>query len=200
MQEAVEYYVDAVKYDPTIPETYYRLASLMWEQGQISVNSAIEQCKTAISLSPNNKDAHLYTGYFMQLAQDFQSAEKEFKSAIKMNPLSSGRPRMILSQSLLQKINSQNGTYKDYLGFVYYFLTGSVMLAWDRPTMKMISKNMADDVSVFHTTLLENSLSILKCMIQLKIVQKAVENTTHSEYFYNKIGDIALKIKILIQP
>ena len=54
LQEAVEYYVDAVKYDPTIPETYYRLASLMWEQGQISVNSAIEQCKTAISLSPNN--------------------------------------------------------------------------------------------------------------------------------------------------
>ena len=98
LQEAVEHYVDAVKYDPTLPESYYRLAALMWEQGQISVATAIEQCKTAISLSPKNKDAHLYTGYFMQLAQDFQSAEKEFKSAISMNPLNSGRPRMILSQ------------------------------------------------------------------------------------------------------
>ena len=196
MQEAVEYYVDAVKYDPTIPETYYRLASLMWEQGQISVNSAIEQCKTAISLSPNNKDAHLYTGYFMQLAQDFQSAEKEFKSAIKMNPLSSGRPRMILSQSLLQKINSQNGTYKDYLGFVYYFLTGSVMLAWDRPTMKMISKNMADDVSVFSYNTVGKFFEHFKMYDSAeKLYKKAVENTTHSEYFYNKIGDIALKNK-----
>ena len=137
LQEAIEHYVDAVKYDPTIPETYYRLATLMWEQGQISINTAIEQCKTAISLSPRNKDAHLYTGYFMQLAQDFQSAEKEFKSAIDMNKLNSGRPRMILSQSILQKINSQNGTLKDYAGFLYYFLTGSIMLAWDRPTMKM---------------------------------------------------------------
>lgn len=196
LQEAVEYYVDAVKYDPTIPETYYRLASLMWEQGQISVNSAIEQCKTAISLSPNNKDAHLYTGYFMQLAQDFQSAEKEFKSAIKMNPLSSGRPRMILSQSLLQKINSQNGTYKDYLGFVYYFLTGSVMLAWDRPTMKMISKNMADDVSVFSYNTVGKFFEHFKMYDSAeKLYKKAVENTTHSEYFYNKIGDIALKNK-----
>ena len=41
LQEAMEHYVDAVKYDPTIPETYYRLATLMWEQGQISVNTAI---------------------------------------------------------------------------------------------------------------------------------------------------------------
>ena len=45
LQEAIEHYVDAVKYDPTIPETYYRLATLMWEQGQISINTAIEQCK-----------------------------------------------------------------------------------------------------------------------------------------------------------
>ena len=31
LEEAIEYYVDAVKQDPTLPETYYRLASLMWE-------------------------------------------------------------------------------------------------------------------------------------------------------------------------
>ena len=64
LEEAVEHYVDAVKYDPTIPETYYRLATLMWEQGQISLGTAIEQCKTAVNLSPQNRDAHLYTGYF----------------------------------------------------------------------------------------------------------------------------------------
>ena len=149
LQEAIEYYVDAVKYDPTIPETYYRLATLMWEQGQISLSTAIEQCKTAISLSPSNKDAHLYTGYFMQLAQDYPSAEKEFKSAIDMNPLTSGRPRMILSQSLLNKINVKEGTLKDYASFVYYFLTGSIMLAWDRPTIKMFYKNMSNDMSIF---------------------------------------------------
>ena len=62
LQEAIDCYIDAVKYDPSIPETYYRLASLMWEQGQISLGSAIEQCQTALTLSPKNVNAHLYTG------------------------------------------------------------------------------------------------------------------------------------------
>src|SRR5574344_20912 len=194
LQEAIENYVDAVKYDPTIPETYYRLATLMWEQGQISIGTAIEQCKTAISLSPNNQNAHLYAGYFMQLADDFQSAEHEFKSAVKMSGLNSGRPRMILSQSILQKINTQNGTFKDYAGFLYYFLTGSVMLAWDIPTMKMFYKNMSDDVSVFSYNTVGKFYEKFKMYDSAENVYKnAIERTTHSEYFYNKIGDLALQ-------
>ena len=196
LQEAIEHYVDAVKYDPTIPETYYRLATLLWEQGQISVDTAIEQCQTAISLSPRNRDAHLYTGYFMQLAQDYQSAEKEFKSAIRMNPLTSGRPRMILSQSILNKINTQDGSFKDYVGFLYYFLTGSVMLAWDRPTMKMFYKNMSNDVSIFSYNTVGKFLEKFKMYDSAeKVYNDAVSKTTKSEYFYNKMGDLALRNK-----
>ena len=196
LQEAIEHYVDAVKYDPTIPETYYRLATLMWEQGQISVDTAIEQCQTAISLSPRNRDAHLYTGYFMQLAQDYQSAEKEFKSAIRMNPLTSGRPRMILSQSILNKINTQDGSFKDYVGFLYYFLTGSVMLAWDRPTMKMFYKNMSNDVSIFSYNTVGKFLEKFKMYDSAeKVYNDAVSRTTKSEYFHNKMGDLALRNK-----
>ena len=115
LNEAIEHYIDAVKYDPTLPESYYRLASLMFEQGQIGIETAIEQCKTAVSLAPKNMNAHMYTGFFMKLAQDFKSAEAEFKSAIKMGKLNSARPRLILSQAILQKINSKNGNAVDYI-------------------------------------------------------------------------------------
>lgn len=196
LEEAVEHYVDAVKYDPTIPETYYRLATLMWEQGQISLDTAIEQCKTAIVLSPRNKDAHLYTGYFMQLAQDYESAEKEFKSAISMNPLTSGRPRMILSQSLLQKINTRNATYKDYVGFLYYFLTGSLMLAWDRPTMKMFYRNMSNDISIFSYNTAGKFLERFNLdKAAEKLYKQAIGKTANSDYFYQKLGNLALKQK-----
>lgn len=194
LEEAVEHYVDAVKYDPTIPETYYRLATLMWEQGQISLGTAIEQCKTAIVLSPQNRDAHLYTGYFMQLAQDYEAAEKEYKSAISMNPLTSGRPRMILSQSLLQKINSHNGTYKDYIGFLYYFLTGSIMLAWDRPTMRMFYRNMSNDVSIFSYNTVGKFMEKFNMYESAeKVYKRAISKTSNSEYFYQKLGNIALR-------
>ena len=135
LQDAITNYIDAVKFDPTIPESYYRLASLMWEQGQISINAAIDQCKTAVSLAPDNMNAHLYAGFFMKLAENYPEAMDEFKSAVKMGKFKSARPRLVLSQAILQKINSDKGNFADYLQFVYYFLSGSVMLAWDRPCL-----------------------------------------------------------------
>lgn len=196
LQEAIDCYIDAVKYDPSIPEAYYRLASLMWEQGQISINNAIEQCQTALTLSPKNVNAHLYTGYFMQLSQDYKSAENEYKSAINISGINSGRSRMILSQSILEKINSQNGNFGDYARFLYYFLSGSVMLAWDRNTMKMFYKNMSNDVSVFSYSTVGKFLEHFKCYKTANMVYKeALEKTTQREYFYSKLGDIAFKTK-----
>jgi tetratricopeptide (TPR) repeat protein len=196
LQEAIEYYIDAVKYDPTMPEAYYRLAILMWEQGQISLDTAIEQCKTAVSLAPQNINAHLYTGFFMKLAQDFQSAEQEFHSAIKMGKLKSARPRLILSQAILQKINSKNAKAVDYLSFLYYFVSGSIMLAWDKPAMKMFYKNMSDDFSVFTYNTVGKFLEKFKCYPSAESIYKhAVSATNHGEIFYNKMGDLALKNK-----
>ena len=196
LQEAIEYYVDAVKLDPTLPESYYRLASLMWEQGQISLNTAIEQCKTACSLAPENMDAHLYTGFFMKMAQDYGSAEQEFKSAIKMSKLKSARPRLVLSQALLQKINSKDAGISDYASFIYYLLSGSLLLALDKPSIKMFYKNIADDLSVLKYNTLGKILEKFKMISAAEnVYQKAVDRIEHGEIFYNKMGDIALKNK-----
>lgn len=194
LNEAIEFYIDAVKLDPTMPEAYYRLASLMFEQGQISLDTAIEQCKTAVSLAPKNMNAHIYTGFFMKMAEDFNAAEQEFKSAIKMGKLNSARPRLILSQSILQKINSKSANPSDYLSFLYYFLSGTVMLAWDRPSIKMFCKSMSDDFSVFTYNTVGAFLEKFKMYPMAEnIYKKAVLNTNHSDIFYDKMGDLALK-------
>ena len=184
LQEAIEYYIDAVKYDPSMPEAYYRLATLMWEQGQISLDTAIEQCKTAVSIAPKNINAHLYTGFFMKMANDFKSAEAEFKSAIKMGKLKSARPRLILSQSILQKINSENGNISDYLSFLYYFLSGSLMLAWDRPTMKMFYKTCRMIFPFSHTIQSENFWKNLRCILRRKIFTGKLFLQPNTEKFF----------------
>lgn len=194
LQEAIDNYIDAVKYDPTIPESYYRLASLMWEQGQISVNAAIDQCKTAVSLAPDNMNAHLYTGFFMKMAENYPEAMEEFKSAVKMGKLKSARPRLVLSQAILQKINTQEGSFADYVQFVYYFLSGSLMLAWDRPSLKMFYKNISDDFSVFTFNTVGKFLEKFKLYPAAEnIYRKAVMETSHGEVFYSRMGDLALK-------
>lgn len=194
LQDAISNYIDAVKYDPSIPETYYRLASLMWEQGQISVNAAIDQCKTAVSLAPDNMNAHLYAGFFMKMAENYPEAMEEFKSAVKMGKLKSARPRLVLSQAILQKINAQDGSFGDYLQFVYYFLSGSLMLAWDRPSLKMFYKNISDDFSVFTFNTVGKFLERFKLYPAAEnVYKKAVMETCHGEVFYNRMGDLALK-------
>ena len=47
-------------------------------------------------------NAHIYTGYFYSLAEDYENAEKEFKIAITKHKTNSARPRLFLSQ-LIQK-------------------------------------------------------------------------------------------------
>lgn len=136
LQEAISNYISAVKYNPMLPETYYRLASLMWEQGQIGLETAIEQCKVAVSIAPDDMNAHLYAGFFMRMAQDYAGAEAEFKEAIRSSRLSSARPRLVLSQAILQKITASDAKFGDYWNFLYYFLSGSVMLAWDKASFK----------------------------------------------------------------
>lgn len=132
----------------------------------------------------------------MKLAQDYKSAEAEFKSAIKMSKLKSARPRLILSQSILQKINSKDGNLGDYAGFLYYFLTGSMMLAWDKPALKMFYKNIADDFSVFKYNTLGKIFEKFKMLPAAEnLYKKAVSETEHDEIFYNRMGDIALKNK-----
>ena len=168
----------------------------MWEQGQISIYSAIEQCQTAITLSPDSVNAHLYTGYFMQQSKDYVSAEKEYESAIKLSGINSGRPRMIMSQAILEKINSESGNFADYMKFLYYFLSGSVMLAWDRNTMKMFYQSMASDMSVFSYSTVGKFFEKFNMYDKAELVYKrAIEKTPNREYFYSKMGDIAFKSK-----
>ena len=100
LEYAIECYINVIKNNPMLSEAYYRLASLLLMNGQITVDGALEQCKTALSLEPNNPNAHIYTGYFHCLNGDLKEAEKEFSLAISGSGINSARPRLFLSKSI----------------------------------------------------------------------------------------------------
>lgn len=194
LQLAIEYYIDAVKLDPTIPESYYRLASLMWENGQIGLQTAIEQCKTAVTMAPKNINARIYTGYFMKLANDYKSAEEEFKSAIKIGGINSSRPRLILSLSILQKMNVEKITIKEFAKCLYYLVTGGLTFVWDFTFLKMLYKNFAEDFSVlYYKSSGELFERLNNYEAASKVYKRAAKNTQRDEIFYNKMGDICVR-------
>lgn|SRR5574344_164938 len=194
LENAIEYYIDAVKLNPTMPEAYYRLATLMWQNGQISLQTAIEQCKQAVSIAPKNINAHLYTGYFLKLAQDYKSAEKEFKNAIKIGGLNSARPRLFMSLSILQKMTTEKHSPLDFVKCMYYLLTGSVMIFWDLASLKMIYKNFSEDFSVLSYKRAGEFLESIKNNdLAVKMYKKGALKTEKDEIFYEKIADLQVK-------
>ena len=194
LERAIECYVDAIKSNPLLPEAYYRLASLLLIKGQISVDGALEQCKTALSIEPNNPNAHIYTGYFQCLNGNMEEAEKEFTCAISNSGKNSARPRLFLSKVLLNKIKSEHKTVKDYVKFLYYFLSGSMMIMWDCPSLKMFYKFLANDFSVFSYKTLGEAFEKMKLFPSaLEAYSKGLEKTEQGNIFYQKMGDLSLE-------
>ena len=76
LDKALVYYLEAMKINPSIPHVYYKLASLLWEKGDIDLTSAIQKCKKAIELDPKSANARLYLGYFLKASGNYKEAEK----------------------------------------------------------------------------------------------------------------------------
>ena len=193
---AIENYVNAAKHNPELPEAYYRLAFLMWEKGEIDVDAAIEQCKMALTFSPKSANARIYKGFFEKLADNYEEAESEFKKAISLTGIKSARPRLMLALSILRRANKQKASFKDVLNFLYYFISGSVMLSYDIPSLKILTHSIKDDLSVFaykKAGAFLEKIRMTKAAYNLYNV--AATKTGHKEIFYSLMGDISVKEK-----
>lgn len=194
LENAVDSYIDAIKFNPNIAEAYYRLATLLWDKGEINLSSAIEQCKSAINISPSNSNARIYAGFFLEMAKKYDEAEQEFKEAIKLNPLQSARSRLSLASMYMEKMHDSNINPKDFSKFIFYSLSGSLSIALDYPSIKMLYKNVAKNLSLLFYDTLGGILEKTKnYSMAVKAYDKAAISTGRNEIYYQKIGDIKVK-------
>ena len=194
LDNAVDNYIDAIKFNPNIAEAYYRLATLLWDKGEINLSSAIEQCKSAINISPNNPNARIYTAYFLEMAKKYDEAEKEFKEAIKLNPIKSARSRLSLASMYLDKMHDTNINAIDFSKSLYYMLSGSLSIALDAPSIKMLYKNISKSLSLmFYDTVGKVLEKTKNYSMAIKAYDTAADKTGRNEIYYRKIGDINIK-------
>ncbi len=194
LNNAVDNYIDAIKYNPNIPEAYYRLATLLWDKGEINLSCAIEQCKSAINLSPNNPNARIYTAYFLEQAKNYEEAEKEFKEAIKLSNFKSARPRLSLASMYIDKMHDTNINAKDISMSLYYMLSGSLSIAFDLPSVKMLCKNIKKSSALLFYDILGNIFEKTKnYSLAVKAYDHAAASTGREELYYTKIGDINIR-------
>ncbi len=194
LDNAVDNYIDAIKFNPNIAEAYYRLATLLWDKGEINLNSAIEQCKSAINISPENPNARIYAACFLEMAKNYDEAEKELKVAIKLEPFKSARSRLSLVSLYLDKMQEQKINAKDIYQSLYYLFSGSLSLAFDYPSLRMIYKNISKNFSlIFYDTLGRFWENTKNYAMAVKAYDKAAHKIGRDEIFYKKIGDLSVK-------
>ena len=194
LDNAVDNYIDAIKFNPNIAEAYYRLATLLWDKGEINLSSAIEQCKSAINISPSNPNARIYAAYFLEMAKKYDEAEKELKEAIKLSPLKSARSRLSLASMYIDKMHDTNLNAKDLSQSLYYMLSGSLSIPLDNSSMKMLYKSISKNFSLIFYDLLGKVLEKTKnYSMAVKAYDVAANSTGRNEVYYQKIGDINIK-------
>jgi len=192
LNDAINYYIMAIKQHPEVSETYYRLASLLHENGQIGLHAAIEQCQQAVKLDPKNASAHMYLGYFLALDNEVESAKEHFKLAIKLKPLSSARTRMVLALTMFEN----NKDLKSFSEGLYYLLSGSALFLADKTSIKVLFKNIGNNLGSVglrvRGTILEKLNKDIKAY---ELYKDALDNSKNSVELYSRMARIAVKNK-----
>ncbi len=196
LDRALIYYLEAVKINPEIPEVHYKLASLLWEKGEIDLNLAIKHCKKAVRLAPKSANAWLYLGFFLKASCKYKEAEKNFQIAISLGKFRSARPRLVLASTILERLKNTNFNFYDFLKSIYYFSTGLTFSIYDYETIRMLSRSCGEKFSIFKY---ETTAKIYKLFGNYKktveIYEQASINTGCEELFYSKIGDLFIQLQ-----
>jgi tetratricopeptide (TPR) repeat protein len=194
LESALIYYFQAIKIDPSISEAYYKLASLMWEKGQIDLYSAIEQCEKAIKLDPKSPTARLYFGYFLKAAGKFEEAEEEFKHSIKLGGIFYAKPRIALGSTIIENSRTNTPSMYDFTRGMCHFISGIVLIFCDFNAIKMFCKSVIEDVRLSIFDFKANVFKKFNKMDKVvEIYEKAAEYTEKNDHFYSKIGDLSIE-------
>ena len=195
LASAINGYIETISQNPSETSAYYRLATLLHKNGQIGIDSAIDQCRKAVKSSPKDANAHIYLGYFLSLNSNFDEAKSEFETAIKLKP-ASARTRLVLALTMLEKIKKQaNGkTIKDYTNALYYGLSGAIMSFFDKTSIKMVCQNLADDFNFAKYKTVGAILEKINSEKQAyNLYLSAVDNSRKSIALYERMAKIAIK-------
>lgn len=191
LDDAINKYMKLLDMNPHIAETYYRLATLLWQKGEIDVSQAIIQCQNAVELEPDSVQARLNLGLFLDIAGDFERAEVEFKRAIKLSPFVSSRPRLALALILIKKMRATSINFKDFCSAMKNIFIGTTMSLWDYTTWRIMYRSFTDNLSIFLYDLMGNLLNgMKKYNSAVKFYESALQKTGYSDTFYAKIGNI----------
>lgn len=103
LESAIRHYRRALEAEPNLPEAYVRLASALWENGDISQEQALHYGELALTYNPKNAEAKLFLGHFCKKTGRTERARQWFRDAIALRPLQLPKARLALGSLLIHE-------------------------------------------------------------------------------------------------
>ena len=189
LMNAINCYIESIKENPDEPSAYYRLAVLMYENKQIGIDGAIEQCRRAVQLDENNPDARMYLGYFLSIKGKKEEAKEELKKAVKLSPKNNSRTKFMMALELLEKGNIFN-TAKG----MYYIIQASMTSLFDKAAIRMFLRSILTDIKYIQYNAMGKILEKFKFdKDAYQVYLNALDETKNAPEFYEKMAKIAIK-------
>lgn len=192
--KAINYYIQEIKENPTSSNAYYRLASLMYLSGQIGLDGAIEQCRHAVEIDPDNFDARMYFGYFLSQNREYEKAKEQFETAIKLKPFASHRAKIVLALTALEDAKNNKKSFLSVSKAMFYIFSGSLFFLFDKASIKMFCKNVINDLNFAKYSAVGKILEKTNFdKNAYELYSDALDNTKNAPLFYEKMANIAIK-------
>jgi tetratricopeptide (TPR) repeat protein len=194
---AIGHYKQALDMNPSLPEAYVKLASALWDKGDVSLEYAVDYCDKALKLSPNYSDAHLFKGYFLRQSGQLEAAMAQFRLAI--STVGAGSPakaKMALGRTLIQKATaSVNHPALARLVTVgtglREFVAGCCLLPSDRLAFSILRNALMTDLSILGITAFGRSLKIVGLSGQVNTLYTwASRKMPEEALFFHLLGDM----------
>ena len=198
LDRAIGCYKRALETDPNHAESYVKLASALYDKGEIPVDTAITYCQQALALNPDIREANLFLGYFLKREGKLDEALVQFKLAMGHSPISSPKARMAYGRTLIQKAaqeNTQNALARIGLSTpgISQFTLGVLLLPVDTSTFEVLQNALLTDSKIYAITGVGR---ILKSMGMTNTCRNLYEwggrHMATEPIFFHLLGDMAL--------
>jgi tetratricopeptide (TPR) repeat protein len=84
LDEAMEYYQTALRYQPAFPEAHFFLGNALDEQGKL--DEAVAEYQKALWFRPTQEQTHIFMGIALAKQKKYDEAIAHYTAALKLNP------------------------------------------------------------------------------------------------------------------
>lgn len=196
LDTAITHYKKALEIDPNLSEGYVKLASALWDKGEIPLETAIEYCQQSIKLNSTNSDANLFLGYFLRKAGKVEEAIREFKTAVKKAKPTASKPRIALGVGLIQLAAGENDLkplerVRLTCEGLTYFAMGCMLLPIDIRSVHLLTSALIKDFQVYSLLCIGKMCQWVGLgFVTARVYRWATEQMPGESLFYQLLADL----------